>query len=53
MGILTPVVMVTGYPTIESAAESVRLGAFDYITKPVEMDTLVRVVKKALEYKEL
>ena len=36
----TQVVMFTGYPQVESAAEAVRLGAFDYITKPVRHETL-------------
>ena len=48
-----PVVMITGSPEIETAAEAVRLGAFDYIPKPVRQDTLLRVTKMALQYKWL
>ena len=46
-----PVVLITGYPTIETAADAVRLGAFDYIPKPVERDTLLQITKQALAYK--
>ncbi|MBF0566787.1 MAG: response regulator, partial [Nitrospirae bacterium] len=35
-----PVVMITGYPEIETASEAVRIGAFDYIPKPVKKDAL-------------
>lgn len=47
-----PVVIITGYPHVESAAESVRLGAFDYISKPVLQDTLFAVTTKALLHKK-
>ncbi|WP_444547978.1 sigma 54-interacting transcriptional regulator [Candidatus Magnetomonas plexicatena] len=47
------VVMITGYPQIETASEAVRLGAFDYITKPVKKDALLHVVNTALSYKSL
>jgi two-component system response regulator HydG len=44
-----PVVMVTGYPNIETAAEAVRLGAYDYLAKPVKKDALLGVTQRALE----
>lgn len=44
-----PVVMVTGYPNINSAAEAVRLGAFDYLAKPVKKDNLLRTARMALQ----
>ncbi|MEW6221109.1 MAG: sigma 54-interacting transcriptional regulator [Thermodesulfobacteriota bacterium] len=44
-----PVVMITGYPNIETATEAVRLGAFDYLPKPVKKDALLRVAGRALE----
>ncbi|OGR03922.1 MAG: sigma-54-dependent Fis family transcriptional regulator [Deltaproteobacteria bacterium RIFOXYD12_FULL_50_9] len=44
-----PVVMVTGYPNINSASEAVRLGAFDYLSKPVKKDDLLRVARMALQ----
>ncbi len=43
-----PVVMITGYPTVETAAEAVRLGAFDYIPKPVDKETLLKTTRLAL-----
>ena len=52
-GLSTPVIMVTGEPTIATAADSVRLGAFDYLPKPLHKETLVRVTKHALQHKAL
>lgn len=48
-----PVVMITGAPDVESASEALRLGAYDYIPKPVLRDTLLRVAKMALRQKML
>ena len=53
MGIDCPVVMVTGYPNVETAAEAVRLGAFDYIPKPVEKETLLKTARLALQQRRL
>ncbi len=47
------VVMVTAYPDIDMAVEAVRLGAYDFILKPADLDLLVLSVKKALEKKRL
>ena len=47
------VVMVTGYPNIETASDAVRLGAFDYIPKPVRPDTLLHTATLALQHKAL
>jgi PAS domain S-box-containing protein len=49
----TPVVMITGDPSIDTASEAVRLGAFDYISKPVNQETLLRVCRMALKHKAL
>ncbi|QLA14946.1 response regulator [Desulfolutivibrio sulfoxidireducens] len=46
---LTKVIMLTGYPTLETARESVRLGACDYCVKPIDKDELERKVAEALE----
>jgi DNA-binding NtrC family response regulator len=48
-----PLILVTGYPDIKTATEAVRLGAFDYLVKPVLKETLLRVTKLALESKRL
>ncbi|MDX1775987.1 MAG: sigma 54-interacting transcriptional regulator [Desulfobulbales bacterium] len=53
MGRICPVVMITGYPNIETASEAVRLGAFDYVPKPVKKDELLKIVALALEKQEL
>ncbi len=47
----TPVVMITGVPSIESATESLRIGALDYIIKPIRQDTLLRVTTVALKHR--
>jgi DNA-binding NtrC family response regulator len=46
---LTPVIIITAFGTIESAIKAIKMGAYDYITKPFQMDELVITVKKALE----
>lgn len=48
-GLECPVVMVTGYPNINTAAEAVRLGAFDYLAKPVKKEDLLRTARMALQ----
>jgi len=50
---LCPVVMITGSPDVGTAADALRLGAFDYIHKPIRHDTLMRLTSKALEHKRL
>lgn len=49
----TQVIMITGEPSVETAAEAVRLGAFDYLAKPVTGEALKRVVRLALEHNRL
>jgi len=46
-----PVVMITGAPEVATAAEAVRIGAFDYIPKPIRQETLLRVAKMAIKHK--
>jgi two-component system, NtrC family, response regulator AtoC len=48
-----PVVIITAFGSIESAVESMRRGAFDFITKPFTNNQLKMVVKRALEHREL
>jgi signal transduction histidine kinase len=47
------VVMATGYATVETAVESMKLGAYDYITKPYELDHLCQTLSRALETRRL
>ncbi|PTN33156.1 response regulator [Desulfonatronum sp. SC1] len=44
---LVEVIMLTGHGTVESAIDGMKLGAFDYLMKPAEIDDLVEKVKKA------
>ena len=44
-----PVIMLTAYGTIERVVEAMKRGAFNYLTKPVNPDELVAVVKEAME----
>ena len=43
-----PVIMISGHATIETAVEATRLGAFDFIEKPLSIEKLVESAKKAL-----
>ncbi len=47
------IIVMTAYGTIESAVESVRLGAADYLVKPFEVAELLIVVRTAIEVSEL
>jgi DNA-binding NtrC family response regulator len=49
----TPLIMLTGYATIEHAVESIKAGAVDYITKPVRPEQLELSVSKGLEVARL
>ena len=48
-----PVIILTGHGTIETAVNAMRDGAYDFLTKPVNLDRLTLLVKRALEGREL
>jgi two-component system NtrC family response regulator len=48
-----PVVFITAFGTIEKAVEAMKLGAFDYITKPFDRDEFLLTIEKALEFHRL
>jgi len=48
-----PVIVLTGHGTIEDAVAAMRAGAFDFLTKPVNLDHLAILVKRALETREI
>jgi PAS domain S-box-containing protein len=52
-GVKAPVIIITGAPSIETATESLRRGAFDYIIKPLHQETILRTVHVALKHKSL
>ncbi|HNQ22013.1 MAG TPA: sigma-54 dependent transcriptional regulator [Phycisphaerae bacterium] len=49
----TVVVMMTGYGTIESAVEAIKMGAYDYLTKPIHDDELSLTIERALQQRTL
>jgi two-component system response regulator PilR (NtrC family) len=49
----TPVIMITAYASAETAVEALRLGAYDYLTKPFKIEELKANIRNALERKRL
>ena len=50
---LLPVIMMTAYGTVETAVEAMKVGAFDFITKPFDTDHLLHLIRKAIENQRL
>ena len=48
----TEVVIITGYPNIDTAKEAVRLGAYDYLAKPLGPDEVINVANGAMTQKK-
>jgi DNA-binding NtrC family response regulator len=48
-----PGIVITGFGAIETAVEAIKLGAFDYITKPFVLEELFLVVQRALDFSKL
>jgi two-component system, NtrC family, response regulator AtoC len=48
-----PVIVITAHGTVDSAVEAIKLGAFDYITKPFEQEELKAVIAKAVKTHDL
>ena len=48
-----PVIIITGYSTVDTAVEAMKNGAFDYIAKPFTPDQILEKVSKALEQKAM
>lgn len=47
----TPVIIMTGYASVDTAVRALKNGAYDYITKPFDPDELVHLVSRALEHR--
>ena len=50
-GPTSEVIIITGYPTLESAKEAVTLGAYDYLMKPVGPDQVIEAANAAMLHK--
>lgn len=48
-----PVIMISGHGTIETAVEAIKKGAYDYISKPLDLNRLIVSVRNAIEKKEI
>jgi DNA-binding NtrC family response regulator len=48
-----PVIVLTGHGSIDSAVDAMRNGAYDFLTKPLNLDQLTLIVKRALQGREL
>jgi len=51
--ITTPVIMVTAYASVQTAVDAMKLGAFDYVTKPFIPDELLIVINRAMELSKM
>ena len=49
---LVEVIMLTGHASVESGIEGMKLGAFDYIMKPADLDKLIEKMRQAFEKKD-
>lgn len=49
----TPIIMISGHGDLDTAVNTMRLGAFDYISKPPDLNRLLNTVRNALDRKEL
>jgi DNA-binding NtrC family response regulator len=47
------VILITGHGTVDTAVEAMKVGAYDYLTKPVDPDDLVLTIRKAVERRQL
>ena len=52
-GVLTPFIMLTGHGNIQTAVEAMKIGAYDFIPKPPDLNRLLISVRNALESKNL
>ncbi len=48
-----PVVVMTAFGSLETAVSAIRVGAFDFVTKPIEMDLLAITMERAVKHRRL
>ena len=48
-----PVVVMTAFGTLETAVAAIRAGAYDFVTKPIEMDILALTLKRAIDHRQM
>ena len=48
-----PIIILTGFATIQTAVESIKLGAYDYVQKPVNFQKLFNVIEHAIKLSDL
>jgi two-component system, NtrC family, response regulator AtoC len=49
----TPVILMTALGTIRSAVEAIKSGAFDFLTKPLDVEHLLNVINRAIDYQDI
>ncbi len=49
----TPVILLTAHGTVQNAVDAMKLGAYDYVTKPFNLDEIMMIVEKALNHAKL
>jgi len=49
----TEVIMITGHATVDTAVEAMKLGAYDFVTKPIKAGQLLLIIDRAMERREL
>ena len=49
----TSIIMMTAYASVDTAVESLRMGAFDYLIKPLEFDQILLRIKRLFEFKDI
>lgn len=50
---LAEVILLTGHASVETSIEGMRLGAFDYLLKPIKLDDLLKKIAQAIEKKDI
>ncbi len=48
-----PIIMITGYASVDSAVESMKLGAYDYVKKPLDFERLLKIIENAMKLSSL